>query len=265
MCGTRTIARLCLVAAMLGSGGMAASAADGPIGRVERVAPDAFGTPPGTARQALQRGEAVVADEVVETSASGTLHLRLIDDSDLWLDHDSQIVLDELVFDRATTTGAYVAELGPGLFRFVTGILPHRAYQVRTPTVVVGVRGTDFAIFVARDGSTRVTVYAGALTLRLRSGGPDIVLEPPFTATIAKANGPILQSPFVWPVYPGAASVSDRPLPSPGGTFGDLSLSGKLGKNPSGSSDGPGGQSGGGGQPGGGAGGSGGSSGGVGP
>ena len=164
MCGLRILI-LCVATALLGLGGGAAVAADGPIGTVERVAPAAFGTPPSAPRGALGPGDVVVTDEVLETSASGTLHLRLIDESELWLDHDSLIVLDELVFDRATTTGAYVAELGHGLFRFVTGALPHASYEMRTPVVVVGVRGTDFAVFVASDGATRVTVYSGVLTL----------------------------------------------------------------------------------------------------
>lgn len=269
MCGRRlVILEAALVAALIGVGGSATCAADGPIGAVVRVTPEAFGTPPGAARIALGLRQTVVSDEVLETSATGMLHLRLIDDSDLWLDRNSLIVLDELVFDRATNTGEYLAELGFGLFRFVTGALPHDSYEVRTPTVVIGVRGTDFGVSVARDGATRISVYAGALVLRLRSGGPARVLEPPFTAVIAKPNGPILMSPFVWPVDPGAASVADRPLPGQGGTFGDLSQAGKVGvgpNDPAGSQGGQDRRSGqiGGGQPGGGAGGGGSS--GVGP
>lgn len=237
-------------AAILASAAVsAAQAADGPIGAVQRVTPDAFSTPPGGTRSMLNQRHQVVTDEQVETSATGSLHLRFIDDSDLWLDANSSLVLDELVFDQAANTGEYIAELGPGLFRVITGALPAQSYEYRTPTAVIGVRGTEFAVFIAPDGATRVTVYLGSLIVRARAGGKPIVIEPPFTATIAKLNGPVLASPFDWPVYPGLASVSDQPLPSFGkGSFGDPAEAGKVGINPNDPSSGQSGQSG---QPGG--------------
>jgi hypothetical protein len=230
--------------AVAAASGVAALAAEGPIGAVQRVTPDAFGTPPGGTRSMLDLAQPVMTDEQVETSATGSLHLRFIDESDLWLDANSSLVLDELVFDPATNAGEYIAELGPGLFRAITGALPASVYEYRTPTAVIGVRVTDFAVFVALDGATRVTAYLGQLIVRARAGGKAIVIEPPFTATIAKRNGPVLASPFVSPVYPGFASIADRPLPGFGtGTFGDLSKAGQHGIDPHDSGSGQVGQS----------------------
>ena len=139
-------------------------AADDPIGAVERVTPDAFGTPSQGQKAPLAAADRVVADETIETTRSGSLHIRFVDESDLWLDANSAVVLDELVFKKDESTGAFIAELGPGLFRFVTGKLPHAAYEIRTPVAVIGVRGTDFAVAVAKNGATRVTSYEHAVT-----------------------------------------------------------------------------------------------------
>jgi hypothetical protein len=193
----------------------AGDAADGPIGTVAKVAPEAHGTPPGGARAVLGQNDPVVTDETVETSESGALHLRFIDESDLWVGANSELVLDKLVYDPAgAAEGAYAVQLAIGLFRFVTGKLDHGAYEVWTPTAVIGVRGTDFVVSVARSGSTRVTAYDGRLTVRPRLGGSTVSLGPPSTAMIARATGPVMASPFVDPVGAPQGSAEDRPLPA---------------------------------------------------
>ncbi len=212
MCGLFVV-RLTFAMALLAGGGFDAFAADGPIGRIERVTPEAFGTPPGAVAAALAKADSVVADEMIETKASGSLHLRFIDDSDLWLDRDSQLVLDEFVFDNTANSGKFFAELGPGLFRFVTGLLPHESYEVRTPTAVIGVRGTDFAVAVASDGVTRVTAYHGALVVRARAGGPSVSVAPPATATISRTTGPVMVNVSATPVSVPDESIEDRAVP----------------------------------------------------
>ena len=193
---------------------VAAQAADGPIGTVQKVTPEAFGTPPGGARAVLGANVEVVANETIETSASGSLHLRFIDDSDLWLDQNSSVVLDELVFDRAANAGEYVVELGTGLFRFVTGLMPHQSYEIRTPTALIGVRGTDFAVAVSASGTTRVTAYDGVLTVRARAGGPSVSVAPPATATISRTTGPVSVSVSAMPVGMPEGSAEDRAVPA---------------------------------------------------
>jgi len=200
----------CLAAALLAD---AAFAADGAIGTVAKAAPEAHGTPPGGARAVLAPNDPVVADETVETSATGLAHLRFIDESDLWIGSNSEIVLDKLVYDAGTGEGDYAVRLTLGLFRFVTGKLNHAAYQVWTPTAVIGVRGTDFVVAVAPSGATRVTAYEGRLTVRPRLGGSSVSLAPPSTAMISRATGPVMASPFSDPVGAPAGSEEDRPLP----------------------------------------------------
>lgn len=201
-----------LAAAFTGGAG---AAADGPIGTVAKVAPEAHGTPPGGERAALALDDPVVTDETVETSASGALHLRFIDESDLWIGANSELVLDKLVYDpEGSAEGAYAVQLTVGLFRFVTGKLDHAAYEVWTPAAVIGVRGTDFVVSVARSGATRVTAYEGRLSVRPRLGGSSVSIGPPSTAMIARATGPAMASPFVDPVGAPEGSAADRPLPA---------------------------------------------------
>jgi len=190
-----------------------AFAAEKPIGGVVKVKPDAYGKVPAGARKVLQTSDPVVTDQTVETTATGYLHLRFIDRSDLWLDADSSLVLDKLVFNRATTAGEYVVELNLGLFRIITGALPHASYQVLTPTAVIGVRGTDFTVAVAKNGWTRISVYSGIVTVRPRQGGKPVEVATPFTASITRPNGPVLVS-RQQRIAPPADSIIEWPLPT---------------------------------------------------
>lgn len=50
-------------------------------------------------------------------------------------------------------------------FRFITGKLGGPGFKVRTPTAVIGVRGTDFVVLVAEDGATQVAVLDGEVEI----------------------------------------------------------------------------------------------------
>ena len=188
-------------------------AAERPIGGVVKARPDAYGTPPKGQRVTLRESDRVVQDQAVETSSSGYLHLRFIDRSNLWLDAGSALVLDELVFDRASGAGEYAVELTTGLFRVITGALPHESYELRTPTAVIGVRGTDFTIQVLKNGTTRVSVYAGVVTVRPRLGGRAKEVRASETATIGRAAGPVLVSRSGPRVPAPVGSTDEWPLP----------------------------------------------------
>ncbi|MBM3484069.1 MAG: hypothetical protein FJX66_12315 [Alphaproteobacteria bacterium] len=238
MSPTRLLSRAILATCLLGAGiATSAHAADGPIGAVQKVKPDAFGTPPSGERATLSANDEVVADENIETGPTGSLHVKFIDETDLWLDENSALVLDEMVFERDASTGKFIAEFGPGLFRFATGALPHESYEVRTPVAVIGVRGTDFSVAVARNGATRVTSYDQAITVRARASGPSVTSPPASTASVGKENGPVNVDPFAVPVAPPTDSVSDRAVPAidvP--TIGGVGGGGKVGHSPPSSS-----------------------------
>jgi len=202
-----------LGATLLVAGGTA-GAADGPIGTVEKVKPDAFGTPPEGQRAPLSAADQVLTDQTIETTQTGSLHVKFVDSTDLWLDSDSSIVLDELVFKQDESTGTFIANLGPGLFRIVTGALPHGSYEVRTPVAVIGVRGTDFSVAIAKNGATRATSYDEAITMRAVAGGRTVVSPPGATASVGKISGPVNVDPFAIPVAPPDDSVADRAVPS---------------------------------------------------
>ena len=141
--------------------------AAGEIGNVHLVKVWAYGTPTGGSQQPLYRADDLFADELVETVEDGALHIRFLDNTKLRLGSSSMVTLDTFVYDPSTSAGELTADLGEGVFRFITGKLNNEGIEIRTPVAVIGVRGTDFIVLVTSI-STIVAVLSGSITITPR-------------------------------------------------------------------------------------------------
>ena len=127
---------------------MAAGAAD--IGQIKisngRVSVDREGrslpAPVGTRLQ---------TSDVVKTGADGSVGITMDDDSLLSAGPNSVLSLDQYAFDPATRNGRFDASLNKGTLAVISGRIAKQApdaMTVRTPTAILGVRGTEFAVSV---------------------------------------------------------------------------------------------------------------------
>lgn len=146
------------------------SNAAGEIGNVHLVKLWAYGTPVGGSQQPLYRADELFPDELVETIENGALHIRFLDNSKLRLGSASTVTLDSFVYDPSTNAGELVADLGEGVFRFITGKLNSEGIEIRTPVAVIGVRGTDFIASIT-SLSTIIAVLSGIVTVTPRVVG----------------------------------------------------------------------------------------------
>jgi len=158
------------------------------IGAVKAVVEYAYGKPPEASRQAIYRNDAVYAREVVETISQGALHLLFRDDTDLRLGSATTITLDKFVYNPETNAGELVASISRGVFRFITGKMEKQGVSLRTPTSHIGIRGTDFTVAVAEDGSTQVAVAEGAVVVTPNNGGAAATVSAGQGATVGAAG-----------------------------------------------------------------------------
>jgi hypothetical protein len=111
-------------------------------GRVGAVNLDATGTPPGAGSRTLNIGTNIIYKERVQTSASGSTQIMFPDTSTLNVGRNSNIVIDEYVYDPKAGTGKMVATVSKGVMRFVGGQISHTAgVTVNTPVATLGIRG----------------------------------------------------------------------------------------------------------------------------
>ena len=110
-----------------------------------RLGKDANGPAP-------QPGDALRAGDRIATGKDGAASLVLKDGTVLTLGPNTTADLSQFQFDSTTQEGNLLVELLQGSVRVVTGLLakinPDR-FKVKTPTAVVGVRGTDFIVEAA--------------------------------------------------------------------------------------------------------------------
>jgi hypothetical protein len=130
----------------LGSAAPLAEAAE--IGQIKvakgQVAIERQGkTSPATVGARLQ------TSDVVKTGADGSVGITMDDNSLLSAGPNSELSLDRYAFDATTNQGRLDTSLNKGTLSVISGRIAKQspdAMTVRTPTAILGVRGTEFVV-----------------------------------------------------------------------------------------------------------------------
>jgi hypothetical protein len=100
-------------------------------------------------RVPAQVGARVAQSDVVVTGADGSLGITFADDSRLSIGPNSTLAIDRFAFDSTTHQGAFDTSLRKGTLSAVSGKLARQspeAMTVKTPSAILGVRGTEFVV-----------------------------------------------------------------------------------------------------------------------
>ncbi len=160
-----------------------------PVGAAGAVNPAALSTKPGAGTKVIELGQQVIRSERIQTSGAGSVQLIFVDKTTLSIGPNSDLVIDEFVFNPATGTGSMVATLGRGAMRFVGGQVSHNGgATVRTPTTTLGIRGGVATITHGGQG-TRAINHFGRIEVNA-SGQVEIIRRPGFSITIPIGQGP---------------------------------------------------------------------------
>ena len=120
------------------------------IGAVTLVHFDAYGTVEGSSKKRLFARDDVYQNEIVETVTDGALHLKFSDKTIFRLGSASRMTLDTLVYDpNDKKNDRLVISMVQGAFRFISGKINKRGIRLLTPTVGIGIRGTDLTVAIA--------------------------------------------------------------------------------------------------------------------
>jgi len=96
-------------------------------------------------------GARLQAADVIRTGTDGTVGITMSDNSLLSAGPNSIMALDRYAFDTTTSQGQFDTTLRKGSLSVVSGRIAKQspdAMTVRTPTAILGVRGTEFAVSV---------------------------------------------------------------------------------------------------------------------
>lgn len=181
-------------------------------GRVGAVNLDATGTPPDAASRTLTIGTNVIYKERVQTSSSGSTQIMLPDSSTLNVGRNSNIVIDEYVYDPNGGTGKMVATVAKGVMRFVGGQISHTAgVTVNTPVATLGIRGGVATVVypippgfagsdpkLAQAKGEIVIGHVGSVVIKNNTGS--VIVRPGYMTWVSGPNDPIPE-PFPIPDF----------------------------------------------------------------
>ena len=107
---------------------------------------------PGASGFKLEEGD------IVRTGKTGRVGIAFLDNTRMAVGPASRITLEKFAYDRSRQTGDFVTSVNRGSLGVVSGNIAKSkrdAMRVRTPTSMLGVRGTKFVVEVKGKGEDK--------------------------------------------------------------------------------------------------------------
>jgi hypothetical protein len=120
------------------------------IAQVKTVRGDAFIVRDGQ-RMPARIGDLLYQSDVIATGSGGAIGFTFVDNTVFSAGPDSEIALEQFHFDSSNFNGDMLADMRKGSLTVVSGDITHSspgAMKIKTPTSILGVRGTTFAVRV---------------------------------------------------------------------------------------------------------------------
>src|SRR5262245_59298143 len=114
----------------------------------------------------LQVGSSIIFRERISTSASGSTQVMFVDKTTLSVGPNSNILIDEFVYNPNAGTGRMTVTLTKGAMRMVGGNVSHtQGATIKTPLATIGVRGGVASVRHEARSGTQAINHFGTLTM----------------------------------------------------------------------------------------------------
>lgn len=187
---------LTLAAGLVAATALAAGDRPG-VGGVDRLEREATATYEADTRQ-LAVDDAVLFQDLLETSEQARLAVTLADGTELTLGENASLRIDEFVYAPDDSTARMGLSVLEGAFQFVGGDaenMDDSEVEINTSVGTLGVRGTT--VWGGRiDGSFGVLVFEGEVTVRNEAGEVDL---GPGEGTMIESMNAQPSPPKKWP------------------------------------------------------------------
>jgi hypothetical protein len=159
------------------------------VGTATAVNPNSESTPPGGSTITLKVGSRILHKERIHTSPTGSVQLLFVDQSTLNIAPNTNLLIDEFVYDPASGSGHMLTKLTQGTLQYIGGKLSHQgAVTIDTPAATIGIRGGTATVDHGTNGTHAINLN-GIVTIT-NGGGSIVVYRPGFVVTILNWNTP---------------------------------------------------------------------------
>src|ERR1700722_16420227 len=160
------------------------------VGTATAVNPLSESTPPGGTTAPLVVGAHIAHKEKVPTTPAGTVQLLFTNKSSMSIAPNTDIVIDEYVYDPNANSGHMLVSLTKGALRFVGGQLSHQGEAtITTSAANIGIRGGTVTVIQGQNG-TKVINVAGIIKI-VNGAGTFLLTRSDFGVLIQGWNTPI--------------------------------------------------------------------------
>ncbi len=152
-----------------------------------------------TGSRVLFVGSDIFREELIRTDAAGQAHLLFLDQSSLTVGPNSELVIDQFVYDPKTNSGDLTMSAAKGVLRFVGGALSKTGdVTIKTPIGNLGIRGAVVLIDLeGDDGSvTACILYGNELSGTIPDSGVSKTVRGHEQCIILTPDGRIETSPL---------------------------------------------------------------------
>ncbi len=118
------------------------------IGQIKNVTGQVF-LSRNNVQQPAKTGDLIEQADVLTTGPNGSVGITFIDNTRFSAGPNSRIELKQFRFNPTTQEGEFLTDMQQGTLAIVSGQIAKRspdAMKVKTPTTILGVRGTTFAV-----------------------------------------------------------------------------------------------------------------------
>jgi hypothetical protein len=140
-------------------------------------------------------------NELIETGDESATEFVFLDETKLALGPNSRLMLDRFVYDPDPGKASFVMTATAGVFRFVSGKLPKKSYEIHTPTSTIGIRGTVLSVIVipgdteGKPAKVNVTVEEGVAEITSCLGERVSLVRPGASTTVSMNSDGICSAP----------------------------------------------------------------------
>jgi hypothetical protein len=146
----RAAASITFIVTLLAVSRAAANADNSQVAQIKTVSGQAEIVRKG-ARIAARIGDPLYEKDTIDTGGDGSIGITFIDNTVMSSGPNSEIVLEDYKFNSSDFKGSMLTDMNRGTVSMISGDIARSspgAMKVKTPTAVLGVRGTRFVIEV---------------------------------------------------------------------------------------------------------------------
>lgn len=211
------------------------SALPEPVGRVVWVKGTFTAIMPNKEKRELQKTSLIYLHDTLMTDANTQAQIVFTDNSLMTFRQSTNFYIDQYAYkpqSKPGSVGKYIMHLFEGGFRTITGLVAKANptdYQINTPVATIGVRGTDYVVYV-HNGEMYVGYYSGSPCVQDKKGILCLDNATPYAhvASPGAAPVPVSEQPAVFNQKLEILPATIAPFVPPGGGSGGSTTGGTV-------------------------------------